>query len=464
MAQTNKIIYENGKYNFMEKRKLVVIGGDAAGMSAASKVRRTHKAWEIVVFEQGRYTSYAACGMPYYIAGKVESADDLIARKPEEFRKKQNIDVRTLHEVMEIDPDKKRVRVRNLEKETEFWERYDDLLIATGASPVRPDVAGIDADGIFGLSTLQSGLTVFDYMRDHRLKKAVIVGGGYIGIEMAETLLERKMKVSLLDMASEVMSTMDPDMGRLISVYMREIGVDLYLNEKLDHFESKMGKISGIVTDKRTLDGDLVILGMGTKPNTSLALKAGIALGAKDAIRINKKMETNVANIWAAGDCAESFHLVSEQQVHIALGTVANKHGLIAGENISGGNEEFPGVVGTAITKIRDLEISRTGLNEKELKDLGISYETSCIISSTLPGYYPGAGEINVKLLVERVSGRLLGGQIVGKQGAAKRIDTLATALTARMTVRDLAFLDLSYAPPFSPVWDPLQIAARGLL
>jgi len=233
MAQTNKIIYENGKYNFMEKRKLVVIGGDAAGMSAASKVRRTHKAWEIVVFERGRYISYAACGMPYYIAGKVESADDLIARKPEEFREKQNIDVRTLHEVMEIDPGKKRVRVRNLEKETEFWERYDDLLIATGASPVRPDVAGIDADGIFGLSTLQSGLTVFDYMRDHRLKKAVIVGGGYIGIEMAEALLERKMKVSLLDMASEVMSTMDPDMGRLISVYMREIGVDLYLNEKI---------------------------------------------------------------------------------------------------------------------------------------------------------------------------------------------------------------------------------------
>ena len=448
----------------MEKRKLVVIGGDAAGMSAASKVRRAHKAWKIIVFERGSYTSYAACGMPYYIEGKVESADDLIARKPEEFREKQNIDVRTLHEVVEIDPGKKRVRVRDLEKETEFWERYDDLLIATGASPIRPEVAGIDADGIFGLSTLQSGLNVFDYMRDHRLKKAVIVGGGYIGLEMAEALLKRNMKVSLLDMASEVMITMDPDMGKLISKYMREIGVDLYLNEKLDHLESKMGKISGIVTSNRTLDADLVILGMGTKPNTSLALKAGIALGAKDAIRINKKMETNVANIWAAGDCAESFHLVSEQQVHIALGTVANKHGLIAGENISGGNEEFPGVVGTAITKIKDLEISRTGLNEKELNDLGIPYKTSSIISSTLPGYYPGAGEINVKLLVEKVSGRLLGGQIVGKQGAAKRIDTLATAITARMTVRDLAFLDLSYAPPFSPVWDPLQIAARGLI
>jgi len=448
----------------MNKRKLVVIGGDAAGMSAASKVRRVQKEWDIVVFERGRYTSYAACGMPYYIAGKVESADDLIARKPEEFREKQNIDVRTLHEVVEIDPGTKRVRVRNLEKETEFWERYDDLLIATGASPIRPEVEGIDTEGIFGLSTLQSGLNVFDYMRDHRLKKAVIVGGGYIGIEMAEALLERNMKVSLLDMAPEVMNTMDPDMGKLISKYMREISVDLYLNEKLDHFESKMGKVTGIVTDKRTLDADLVILGMGTRPNTSLALKAGIALGAKDAIRINKKMETSVANIWAAGDCAESFHLVSKQQVNIALGTVANKHGLIAGENISGGSAEFPGVVGTAITKINDLEISRTGLNEKELKDLGIPYKTSTIISKTLPGYYPGAAEITVKLLVEKESGRMLGGQVVGKEGASKRIDTLATAITARMTVQDLAFLDLSYAPPFSPVWDPLQIAARGLL
>jgi len=448
----------------MEKRKLVVIGGDAAGMSAASKVRRTHKAWEIVVFERGRYTSYAACGMPYYIAGKVESADDLIARKPEEFREKQNIDVRILHEVVEIDPGTKRVRVKNLEKATEFWERYDDLLIATGASPVQPEVEGVDSEGIFGLSTLQSGLNVFNYMRDHQLKKAVIVGGGYIGIEMAEALLERNMKVSLMDMAPMVMNTMDPDMGKLISKYMREIGVDLYLNEKLDHFESKMGKMTGIVTDKRTLNSDIVILGIGTRPNTSLALKAGIALGAKDAIRINKKMETSVANIWAAGDCAESFHLVSEQQVHVALGTVANKQGLIAGENICGGNSEFSGVIGTAITRIKDLEISRTGLNEKELKDIGINYKTSTIISNTLPGYYPGAEEIIVKLLVEKVSGRLLGGQIVGKQGAAKRIDTLATAITARMTARDLAFLDLSYAPPFSPVWDPLQIAARGLL
>lgn len=448
----------------MTKRKLVVIGGDAAGMSAASKVRRTHKDWEIIVFERGQFTSYAACGMPYFIAGLVESADRLIARTPEVFREKQHIDVRIHHEVVKIDPGKKRVRVRNLEEAAEFWESYDDLLIATGASPAWPEVAGIEAKGIFGLSTLQSGLDIFNFIRDHRSKNAVIVGGGYIGIEMAEALLARKMKVSLLDMASEVMITMDPDMGKLISEYMRENGVTLYLGEKLDHFKTKQGKVSSIVTDKRTLDTDLVILGMGIVPNSSLAMQAGLELGAKNAIRINKKMETSMENIWAAGDCAESFHLVSEKQVHIALGTVANKQGLIAGENISGGNMEFPGVVGTAITKIMELEISRTGLNEKELKDLDIAYKTATIISSTLPGYYPGAEEISVKLLIEKTGGRLLGGQIVGKQGAAKRIDILATAITARMTARDFMVLDLSYAPPFSPVWDPLQVAARDLL
>jgi len=448
----------------MDKRKLVVIGGDAAGMSAASTVRRSHKDWEIVVFERGTYTSYAACGMPYLIEGIVESADQLIARKPEVFRKKQNIDVRIRNEVVEIDPGKKRIRVNKLEDKSEFWESYDDLLIATGATPVWPEVAGIDAEGIFGLSTLQSGLNIFNFIRDHHPKMAVIVGGGYIGIEMAEALLERNIKVKLLDMASEVMITMDPDMGCLISGYMREIGVELFLGEKLDHFKSKKGKVSGIVTDIRTLDTDLVILGMGTVPNTLLAKQAGLKLGVKDAIRINKKMETSVKNIWAAGDCAESFHLVSGQQVHIALGTVANKQGVIVGENISGGNMEFLGVTGTAITKIKDLEISRTGLNEKELKDLAISYKTSTIISNTRPGYYPGSEEVTVKLLVEKKGGRLLGGQIVGKSGSAKRIDILATAITARMTARDLMLLDLSYAPPFSPVWDPLQTAARDIL
>jgi len=448
----------------MSERKLVVIGGDAAGMSAASKVRRTHKNREIVVFERGPHTSFSACGMPYMIAGMVDSPEKLIARKPEVFREKQNIDVRIRHEVTSIDPENKRVQVVNLENGSEFYESYDDLLIATGASPIRPDMDGIDSDGVFGLSILQSGIAVFDFIRQHKPRKAVIIGGGYIGIEMAEALLVRGMEVSLIDMAPEVMITMDPDMGKLISDYMRDQGVKLYLEEKLDHFNTKNGRVAGVVTDKRTLDADLVILGMGVRPNSGLAEKAGLETGDKGAIRVNKKMETSARNIWAAGDCAESFHLISRRQVHIALGTVANKHGLIAGINISGGSEEFAGVTGTAITKMNDLEIARTGLNEKEAREAQIPFESAVISSKTRSGYFPGSGAITVKLLAASDDGRLIGGQITGGGGAAKRIDTIVAAITCRLTARDLAYMDLAYAPPFSPVWDPVQTAARQLM
>ncbi|MCA1802916.1 MAG: FAD-dependent oxidoreductase [Rhodothermaceae bacterium] len=448
----------------MSERKLVVIGGDAAGMSAASKVRREHKNREIVVFERGQHTSFSACGMPYMIAGMVDSPDDLIARKPEVFREKQNIDVRIRHEVTMIDTANKRVRVCNLADGSEFYEGYDDLLIATGASPVRPDMQGIGSEGVFGLSILQTGIAVFEYIRQQNPQKAVIVGGGYIGIEMAEALLTQDMDVSLIDMAPEVMITMDPDMGKLISEYMREQGVHLYLEEKLDHFRSENGRVTGVVTSKRTLDADLVILGMGVRPNSGLAEKAGIETGENGAIRVNKRMETSAAHIWAAGDCAESFHLISRRQVHIALGTVANKHGLIAGINISGGNEEFPGVTGTAITKMNGLEIARTGLNEKEADEAGIPFESTVIKSKTRSGYFPGSGDITVKLLASKKDNRLLGGQIVGAEGAAKRIDTIVTAITSGLTARDLAYMDLAYAPPFSPVWDPVQTAARQLI
>ena len=384
-------------------------------MSAASKVRLEHKNREIVVFERGKHTSFSACGMPYMIAGMVDSPDKLIARKPDVFREKQHIDVRIRHEVTGIEPDKKRVSVVNLENGSEFHEEYDDLLIATGASPVRPDMEGIGSEGVFGLSILQTGIAVFDFIRQHKPQKAVIVGGGYIGIEMAEALLAQEMHVSLIDMAPEVMITMDPDMGKLISEYMREQGVHLYLEEKLDHFRSENGRVTGVVTGKRTLDADLVILGMGVRPNSELAERAGIETG-ESAIRINKKMETSAEHVWAAGDCAESFHLISRKQVHIALGTVANKHGLIAGINIGGGNEEFPGVTGTAITKMKGLEIARTGLNEKEAHAAGIPFESAVIKSKTRSGYFPGSGNITVKLLAAKKDNRLIGGQIAGAE------------------------------------------------
>jgi NADPH-dependent 2,4-dienoyl-CoA reductase/sulfur reductase-like enzyme len=387
------------KKKYMTNGKLIIIGGDAAGMTAASKVRREQPEREIIVFERGNHTSYSACGMPYYIGGQIESEEHLIARKPEVFRQKQNIDVRIRHEVTEIDTKNKCVKVKNLDKEKVFWEPWDDLLIATGASPIVPKMENIDAAGIFALSTLQSGMDVFNFIEHKKPKKAVIVGGGYIGIEMAEALLDRSMDVTLIDMAPQLMATLDKDMADLILEYMSEQQVKVFLEERLVKFEKNNdGGINSVITDKQTIPADIVILGMGIKPNSELAAFAGIKLGAKDAIEVNKRLETSVSNIWAAGDCAESFHLVTEKQVHIALGTVANKHGLVAGINISGGSAAFPGVLGTAITKFKEIEISRTGLSVKEAKDLGVEYEAETITSVSPAGYYPGSEKISVKL------------------------------------------------------------------
>jgi len=449
----------------MKEQTLVVIGGDAAGMSAASRVRRSHPDRKIIVFEKGNHTSYAACGMPYYIAGEISSHEKLIARSPETFREKHNIDARIHHEVTSIDITQKKVSVTQLKTGITFTQAYDDLLIATGASPVRPPIDGINAPGIFSLNSLQSGIEVWKWLDERKPRNAVVVGGGYIGLEMAEAFLQRGLKTTLIDMATQVMVTMDADMAELIPPYMREAGVEVRLDEKLGGFETtSSGEVSAVVTDKGIIQADVVILGLGVRPNSKLAEEAGIAIGAGGAIQVNKSLETSAANVWAAGDCAESYHRVSGKQAAIALGTVANKHGVTAGTNISGGNAEFPGVLGTAITKFNDLEIARTGLSEREARELGMDVNSAIIKSKTRSGYYPGSGPITVKVTVDAVTGRLLGGQIVGMPGSGKRIDTLAMAVMAELTAFDLAFADLSYAPPFSPVWDPVQTAARQLL
>lgn len=448
----------------MTTTRLVVIGGDAAGMSAASKVRREDPEREIVVFERSPHTSYSACGMPYFIAGLVESEELLIARTPEKFREKYNIDARIRHEVTELDLNGHRLRVTNLESGGEVWEPYDQLLIATGAAAFLPELPGSDVDGIFGLSTLASGIRVHRFLEEQSPRRAVVVGGGYIGLEMAEALVRKGLQVALVERGEQVMGTLDPDMGEMVSAALREIGVTLYLQESLTSYETAHGRVTAVVTDQRTLPADLVIVGLGTRPNSALAAAAGITLGEKGAIRVNPRMQSSAAGVWAAGDCAESFHLVSQRPFYVALGTVANKQGTVAGINLAGGYATFPGVVGTAVSKICKYEVARTGLMEREIRDLGLLYATATAKSKTRAGYYPGVGWITVKLLAEQGSGRLLGGQIVGLEGAAKRIDVLATAITAGLTVQQVVDLDLSYAPPFSPVWDPVQTAARQLL
>jgi len=449
----------------MDNSTLVIIGGDAAGMSAASKVRREQSDREIIVFEKSNYTSYSACGIPYFISETVKSADELVVRSPEIFRNKFNIDVRTMHLVKSVDTTAKRIKVLDKIKNEEFWQPYDQLLIATGGKPYCPsNIHGHNAANAFGVSTLKSGINIENFIEEKKPKKAVIIGAGYIGLEMAEALLIRGLEVTMINRAKQVMTTLDPDMGELISVAVRNLGVKLYCEEELKSFEIKGSLITAVVTDKQEIATDMVVFGMGTTPNTEFLKDSGIELGVRNAIRVNSQMQTNIKDVWAAGDCTETLNLVSHKHIHIALGTVANKTGLVAGASIAGEKAAFPGAVGTAVCKICSYEVARTGLLEKELKELGIDYVTTSTKSKTRAHYYPNAKDITVKLIAEKNSGRLLGGQIIGEEGAAKRIDVLATALTHNLTIQNIIDLDLSYAPPFSPVWDPVQTAARKLL
>lgn len=447
----------------MSKERLVVVGGDAAGMSGASKARRLRKELEILAFERSPHTSYAACGIPYHVGDLIPRSGDLVVRPPEQFKKKQNIDARVNHEVLGVDTDRRSVQVKDLESGRTFHEGYDQLLVATGAAPFIPDLDGADARGIFGVSTLRSGIRVRRFVDEHSPSKAVVLGGGYVAVEMAEALLMRGIPVTLVQRSPEVMSTLDPDMGKLVSDAMREAGVTLHLGETPQGFLVRDGAVCGVQTSERSIDADLVVLGLGVRPSTALAAEASIPLGERGAIRVDDRLHTEVDGVWAAGDCADSYHLLKKKRVHMALATVANKHGLVAGTNIGGGDAVFPGVLGTAITKFYDLEVARTGLNTAELRQLGIEYDEATIKARTRAHYYPGATPITVKVFKDKSSGRLMGGQIVGGPGAGKRIDILATALHASMTPQQVAMMDISYAPPFSPVWDPVQIACRVL-
>ena len=436
--------------------RLLVIGGDAAGMAAASQARRRQPYMEIVALERGNWTSYSACGIPYLVAGDVMSPEQLVARTPEEFRDNQRIDVRMGHEAMAIDLDERKVEVRDHVRGRTFQLGFDLLHLGMGAQPIRPDLPGIDLPSVHGVQTLDDGVRLLDIARRTHCRNVVIIGGGYIGIEMAEAFVRWGASVTLIEADPQVMRTFDPDMATPIANAMRKHGVDVRLGVEALGFEE--GKVE---TSGGPVPADLVVLGLGVTPNSGLAGDAGLKLGVRGAIRVDRRQETSADGVFAAGDCAESFHRVSQRQVHVALGTVANKQGRVAGINLGGGYATFPGVVGTAVTKVCQLEMARTGLNETEAKRNGFAYETVTIETTTRAGYYPDTKPITVKVLAERGSRRLIGAQIVGEEGAAKRIDVFATALTAGLTVDDLIDLDLAYAPPFSGVWDAVHLAAR---
>ncbi|MES9539830.1 FAD-dependent oxidoreductase [Actinomadura sp. NPDC000600] len=445
------------------RERLLVVGGDAAGMSAASQARRLRAPddLEIVAVERGHHASYAACGIPYYVGGVVEELDSLIARTPAEFQER-GIDLRLRTEAVEIDPGGGRVRVRSLDGGGESWEPYDHLVIATGAVPTRPRLPGADAEGVHGVQILDDGVAIRRAVEDGSPRRAVVVGGGYIGLEMAEALVMRGLEVSLVDFADQPMRTLDPDVGALVADAMRGIGVKLYLGEPVEGFDtSPDGRVTAVRTESRTLPADLVVLGLGVRPASGLARDAGIETGSTGGIVTDRRMRTRTERVWAAGDCVETRHLISGAPVAIALGTHANKQGRVAGIGIGGGYATFPGVIGTAVSKICHVEVARTGLNEAEAAAAGFETLSVAVGSTTRAGYIPGGAAMTTKLIAERRSGRLLGAQIVGEENAAKRIDGLAIALWNGMTVEEMTGLDLGYAPPFAPVWDPVLIAAR---
>jgi NADPH-dependent 2,4-dienoyl-CoA reductase/sulfur reductase-like enzyme len=446
--------------------RVVVIGGDAGGMSAASQALRVAKrhgrTLDIVVLERGHWTSYSACGIPYWVAGVVEGPDELVARTPEEHRK-NGIDVRMRTEAVRIDTGSRVVDFVDRENDEPGTIEFDQLIIATGAEPIRPELPGIDSVGIHGVQTLDDGADLLDRLDENDPKRAVVVGGGYIGIEMAEAMIERGLDVTVIDKASEPMSTLDPDLGRQVHDAMEGMGIEVETDTPVEGFEAgDDGIVQAVVAGGRTYPTDIVVLGIGVRPAASLARDAGLPVGDHGGLQVDDRMRVEGQDgIWAAGDCVECFDRVARTSVHVPLGTHANKQGRVLGTNLGGGNAIFPGVVRTAISKVCDLEVARSGLREKDAQRAGLEFITATTESTTRAGYFPGAKPMTVKVLAEKPGGRLLGAQIVGRKGSAKRIDVLALALWTALTVAELAMVDLSYAPPFSPVWDPVLIAAR---
>lgn len=443
------------------RSRLVVVGGDAAGMSAASQAMRlAGDTLEVVALERGAYTSYSACGIPYWVAGDVGDVDALIARSPEAHRER-GIDVRMHTEATAVDLDGGTVTA--YDDAREYAIGFDHLMLATGAEPVRPDVPGADAAGIYGVQTIGDGERLLDGLAGaEHPRRAVVVGGGYIGIEMAEAMVRRGLAVTVVDRAEQPMTTLDPDMGALVHEAMEGMGITVVTETAVEGFTVTDGHVSAVAAGDSEYPADLVILGLGVRPATTLAARAGVPLGASGGVRVDRRMAVRGHDrVWSAGDCVESLDRVSGTWTNVPLGTHANKQGRVAGTNIAGTYATFPGIVRTAASKVCDLEIARTGLRETDARAAGFEYVTATIESTTRAGYFPGAAPVTVKVLAEVDSGRLLGAQIVGREDSAKRIDACALAVWNQMSVGELAMADLSYAPPFSPVWDPILIAAR---
>jgi len=470
--------------------KLIIIGGVAAGMSAAAKARRVNPDLEIVVYEMSGYISYGACGFPYFIKGDIPRIEDLIVRTPEQMAE-QGITALVHHEVVTINPAQKTVKVLNHTTGEAFTDHWDKLILAAGASVTKPSIPGIQLPGVFTLRTVEDAIAIRRWLVEEKPKRGVIVGAGYIGMEMAEALRAHDVDVTIVDMASQVMHTLDADMAELMRAELDAQDVKICLQQPVQsfigpaqvedvvkqvtaRFDKRNGnsfdnlsdglRVREVVTQDHVFPADIVIFGIGSRPNVAIAEAAGMRIGLTGAIAVDVEQRTSIPDVWAAGAVAEVFHLPLQTHTYIPLATTANKQGRVAGTNAAGGLARFGGVVGTAVVKTFDLTIASTGLNEKYALAAGLDADSVMIKASSRAHYMPGSEPIHVKLVYEKSSHRVLGAQMIGKDGVAKRIDVVAAGLKSAWTLKDFAGLDLAYAPPFAPVWDPILVAANVAL
>jgi len=439
--------------------KVIVIGGVAAGMSAASKLKRLDPRAEVVVYEKGEYLSYGACGLPYYVSGINDDYRRMLIKTEEEF-KEAGIKTYLNHEVIKVNPDNKTIMVRDLKSMGLFIDHYDKLMISTGANAIIPNIKGKNLKGVYILKTLKDGINLRNEVMRKEVTDVVIVGGGYIGIELAEAMVELGKRVRILEMSDRILTSFDKEISDIAERELRNNNVLLHLQERLEEVIGTH-RVQGVITTKGKYEADIVIMAIGVKPATDFLKGSGIRLAKNGAVIVDREMRTNIPDIYSAGDCSEVYHLVKEENAYVPLGTIANKCGRIAGMNLAGQRHKFIGTLGSAAIKVLDIEMGRTGLSEREARELKIDFETTFTKAYNHPPYYPKQEDLFIKIIYEKRTHKILGAQVAGREGAVLRVDIFATAIQAGMTTEDLGMTDLCYAPPFAGVWDAVNIAAN---
>ena len=436
--------------------KVLIVGGVAGGASAAARLRRLDEKAEIIMFERGEYISFANCGLPYYIGGEITKKSALTLQTPQSFNSRFNVDVRVWNEVTAIDPEKKQVTVHNVQTGEDYTESYDELILSPGAAPLVPKMDGVDDPRVFTLRNIPDTVKIRDYVDEEFPESAVVVGGGYIGVEMAENLKKAGLNVTIVELADHVIAPLDGDMAAEVHRYLRDQGVELMLGKAVQSMEDKGGKLT-LHLSEGEIETDMVILSVGVRPDTALAQGAGLELNAKGAIVVNEYMQTSKEHIYAVGDAVEVVDFVTGQKSYVPLAGPANKQGRIAADNICGIKSSYKNTLGSSVLKIFDMTVAMTGVNERAAQAAGLDYDKVYTYSQSHASYYPGGHGISIKTLYEKGTGKILGAQLVGYDGVDKRCDVIATAIRAGMTAYDLTELELCYAPPFGSAKDPVN-------